>query len=79
MRIKKSNFRPSEDIELGSIETQTDLEKVSKMWIHQDSSCFPYIQRLTKYNPHIGAFKNDGTLVAWILRYVLGFKTECLS
>lgn len=63
------HFRSPEDILLCQIEKQKDLEKVSKMWIHQDVSCFPYIQRLTKYNPNIGAFKDDGTLVAWILRY----------
>lgn len=62
------HYRPPKDIELRSITQLNDLEKVSKMWLHQDASCFPYVQRLVKYNPYIAAFKDDETLIAWILR-----------
>lgn len=60
--------RPPDDIQLKSITNVHDMEIVSHMWKHQDASSYPYVQRLVKFNQHIGAFKEDGTLVAWILR-----------
>lgn len=31
-----------------------------------------YFERMAKYNPNIAAYKNDGTMVAWILRLPVG-------
>lgn len=44
------------------------MEKASQMWINHDTSPFPYVKRLVKYNPNVAAFQEDGTLVSWILR-----------
>lgn len=30
------------------------------------------MKRLAKYNQNVGAFTNDGELVAWVLRYAAG-------
>lgn len=62
------HFRFKGGIQLKPITLAQDMEKASKMWIHQDSSSFPYVRRLVRYNPNVAAFKDDGTLVSWILR-----------
>lgn len=58
-----------DDVELRPLTELKDLEKVNSVWPHKNPASLPFLQRLAKYNPSVGAFKkDDGTLVAWDLR-----------
>lgn len=63
-------FRPPKDISLRPVTDYHDLEKVNSVWPLKDANSFPFLQRLAKYNSNVGAYKEDGTLVAWIFRYI---------
>lgn len=61
--------RPPSGIHLKSLTKLYDLEKVNTMWKYGDETTLPYFQVWSKHNPNVGAFKDDGTLVAWIYQY----------
>lgn len=60
--------RPLNGIELRRLEKIADIEHINAVWPHRSPYTLTFFKRLIKYNPSIGAFKDDGTLVAWILR-----------
>lgn len=60
--------RPPEGIELKPLSTQSDIEKVFSEWPVNKTNTKEFIARAVKYNPSIGAYTKDGTLVAWVLR-----------
>ncbi|XP_055309494.1 uncharacterized protein LOC129573206 [Sitodiplosis mosellana] len=67
----KLDVQPPKGIELRSL-TESDVEKVISVWAHCDQKTIPLIQAMAKYNPSVGALTEDGTLVAWALRYPTG-------
>lgn len=67
--IKNFGLRPPEGITLRRITEHHDIEKVNSAWSQRDSTSFEYIQSMAKYNVNVGAYKDDGTLVAWVFRY----------
>lgn len=69
MRLKTSIFsRPPDGIELRPVTELQDLEKANSVWPHRNPNSLPFLQRMAKYNTNIGAFTEDGTLVAWLFR-----------
>lgn len=56
------------DVELRPLTELKDIEKANAAWPHHTSSSIKYLQRLVKHHANVGAFKPDGTMVAWILR-----------
>lgn len=59
-----------DDVELRPLTELKDIEKANLAWPHRNPASLPFLQRLARYNPSVGAFKkDDGTLVAWDLRY----------
>lgn len=63
-----STIRLPNDIQLKRVEHSSDVEKVNSVWSHRKPSSLAFVQRMAKYNPSIGAYKDDNTLVAWIFR-----------
>lgn len=61
----------SYDVELRTLTKHADLQKVNAHWTHCSQNSMGMFQQLAKHNPHVGAFRPDGTLVAWMFRYVL--------
>lgn len=59
------------DVELRTLTEQHDLKKVNSHWTHRCENSMGMFQQVAKHNPHVGAFRPDGTLVAWMFRYVL--------
>lgn len=57
-----------EDIDLRPITEPHDIAKVNSLWSLRSNYTCAYIQRLSRFNINVGAFKKDGTLVAWIFR-----------
>lgn len=47
-----------------------DLEKVNSVWPYRSQNSLEFSQRLAELNPNVGAFTEDGTLVAWVFRQV---------
>lgn len=58
-------------IQLRPITELCDLQKVISVYPHRDQNTLEQFKRMAKYNPNIGAFKNDGTLVAWVFWYII--------
>lgn len=61
------NFRPSDEIELKPLD-EAALEKAFSVWpvgIYCSTRLF---ERVGQLHLNVGAFKKDGTLVAWVLR-----------
>lgn len=46
----------------------SDFEKAYAAWPVGNRSSVRLIERVVKYNPCVGAFLEDGTLVSWIFR-----------
>lgn len=67
LEIKKQS-RPPQGIELRPLTEFHDLQKVNSLWSHRNSNTLSFFQRISKYSPNVGAFTEDGTLVAWVLR-----------
>lgn len=63
-----ANSAPA-DIQLHPIKTHGDLEKANSVWPFRNPNSLVFFERIAKYNPNIGAYKVDGTMVAWLLRY----------
>lgn len=61
-----------EGITLRQITDNGDIEKVNSVWPHRNPTSLEYIQNIAKYNVNVGAYKEDGTLVAWLFRYEIG-------
>lgn len=59
---------PPTGIQLHPLNEHSDVEKINSAWIVRDGNSLPYLKRLIRYNPSIGAYKNDGTLIAWVSR-----------
>lgn len=57
-----------EGIDLRPITELHDLEKIDSVWSLRSAYTLAYLQRLAKYCLNVGAFKKDGTLVAWVFR-----------
>lgn len=62
-------FRPPEGIELKPL-NKPDLEKAFSVWPPRDYSSLRFFEFAANFDLNIGAFKKDGTLVAWVLRWV---------
>lgn len=64
--------RPPDGIELRPVTQRSDLEKAFSVWPATAGGrrSLQFLLRQAKYNCSVGAFKNDGTLVAWVFRYV---------
>lgn len=63
--------RPPNGIRLEPISSLNDLAKAISLWpnrIHTPNA-LDYLERAAKYNPSVGAFTEDGTLVSWIFGY----------
>lgn len=58
------------DVELRTLTEQSDLEKINSLWTYNSPHSMALFQQLAKHNPNVGAFRKDGTLVAWMFRYV---------
>lgn len=52
----------------GKLADISHLEKVNSVYPHRSSNSLSLFKRLAEYNVNVGAFKDDGTLVAWIFR-----------
>lgn len=65
--------RPPVGIQLHPLKSHLDLEKVNSVWPLRTPDSLSYLERMAKYNPNIGAYKDDGTMVAWLLRYFHGY------
>lgn len=61
-------FRVPEGIELRELTELSHLEKLCSVYPLPYWNSIAFFQRMTKHNIHIGAFKSDGTLAAWIFR-----------
>lgn len=57
-----------DDVELRPLTEPKDIEKANSAWPHNNPESFEFLQRIAKYNPNVGAFKKDGTLVSWVFR-----------
>lgn len=68
MEHTKYISRPRDGIELRPITEPQDLEKLDSVWTYRNPNSLPFFQRMAKYNTNIGAFTEDGTLVAWLFR-----------
>lgn len=65
----KHLFRPPDGIELRPLTKLSDLKKANSNYtLRTDSSLIGLKRYLAKYNPNIGAFNHDGTLVSCILQ-----------
>lgn len=60
--------RPSEGVELRPLVKIHDLEKVNSMWTYGNDHTLPFFRLLSKLNANVGAFREDGTLMAWIFQ-----------
>ncbi|XP_031628311.1 uncharacterized protein LOC116344072 [Contarinia nasturtii] len=70
----KFDTQPPAGIQLRPMTDSQDLEKANSCWLHRWSDSLAFIQRIAKFNPSVGAFRDDdGTLVAWIFRIQTGF------
>lgn len=60
-------------IELRPVTKRSDLEKVFSVWSAAAGGrrSIQFLLRQAKYNSSVGAFKKNGTLIAWVFRYVL--------
>lgn len=60
--------RPPDGIHLMPIRELSDLAKAVSVWgdRHYTPNSLGYLERTAKYNPNVGAFTADGTLVSWI-------------
>lgn len=67
---------PPPGIHLKPIENHGDLEKLNSVWSYRCRNSLTYFERMAKYNPNIGAFTDDGTLVSWMFRYSLPNSNE---
>lgn len=61
-------FCRRDDVELRPMVELKDLEKANSVWSARSPATLQFLQQIAKYNPNIGAFKSDGTLVSWILQ-----------
>ncbi|XP_031631312.1 uncharacterized protein LOC116345775 isoform X2 [Contarinia nasturtii] len=65
--------RLPEGIELRQIRDIHDIEKANSVWPNRNPNSLRCLQRMAKYNPQVGAYKEDGTLAAWLFSYSTGF------
>lgn len=61
-------FYRRDDVEFRPLSELKDIEKADSVWSAHNPTSLQFLQRLAKYNPNIGAFKKDGTLVSWVLQ-----------
>lgn len=61
----------SHDVQLRTLTEHHDLEKINSLWSYRSPNSMALFQQIAKHNSNIGAFRKDGTLVAWMFRYVL--------
>lgn len=61
-------YRIPEGLKLKPLTEHHDLEKINFSWPHRSADSQFMFQRLAHFNLSVGAFLDDGTLVAWILR-----------
>ena len=71
------SVRLTDGIELRPL-NKSDAQKAFVAWSHSTRMCPQLLECAAEINPSIGAFAEDGTLAAWVLRSVkLSFeKTE---
>lgn len=58
------------DVQLRALTEHHDLEKINSHWTYSSPNSMALFQQLAKHNPNVGAFRKDGTLVAWMFRLV---------
>lgn len=61
-------FRPLDGIQLRPLNWDSDIEKVNSVSPHKQPGSLHFYRRQAQYNVNIGAYKDDGTLVSWLLR-----------
>lgn len=59
-----------DDVNLRSITKFEDFKKINSQWSLRSSTSLINIQLYAKYNVNVGAYRDDGTLVAWTFRWV---------
>lgn len=64
-------IRVPDDIVLRSLNND-DIECINKILPYNFDGLVACLKRLAKYNQNVGAFTNDGELVAWVLRCPAG-------
>jgi len=47
-------------------------EQVNSVWPHRSEGSIAFVDRMIRYNDSVGAFDEEGNLVAWCLRLPLG-------
>lgn len=68
---RKCIFRPPSGIELKPL-SHIDLMKAFSVWHAKDRSSLRLFEFVATLHMNMGAFKTDGTLVAWCLRWPNG-------
>lgn len=68
---QKCIFRPPDGIELKPL-SHFDLKKAFYVWPGRVRSSLRLFECAAQYHMNMGAFKTDGTLVAWCLRWPNG-------
>lgn len=61
-------YRAPNGIELKPLTKFSDLQKAYEAWPVGASASVRLMERVAKYNPCIGAFLDDRTLVSWVFR-----------
>lgn len=61
-------FCRRDDVKLRPLTELKDLVKADSVWSAHNPTSLKFLQRLAKYNPNVGAFKSDGTLLSWVLQ-----------
>ncbi|KAH8353159.1 hypothetical protein KR084_009312 [Drosophila pseudotakahashii] len=49
-----------------------DAETINEIWPHRSPGSITFVRRLIKYNVSLGAYDDNGKLVAWCLRLPIG-------
>lgn len=66
--MKSHSVRPSDEVQLKAITKMSDIEKAHKVWPNYVRFPVEVIEHAAKYRENVGAFLDDGTLVAWVFR-----------
>lgn len=63
-------FRPPDGIQLHSLDLNSDVEKIVTSWSfgHEIVGARNLLERQTAVDITVGAYKDDDTLISWVLR-----------
>lgn len=71
LNLEKENafhLRSPEGVELNPLTKFSDIQKAFSLWPVGKRASVKLLERSAKYNPNVGAFSSDGTLMAWVFR-----------